>query len=123
MDEARALGDASIGTKHLLLGLMRDEDGIAARALADLGVHAPPARPARPPRATASGQMPFDVAAATALKQSVLEADALGHHFVGTEHVLLGLCTTDRSGTEHVLGLAPERIRDEVLRLLSGDPE
>ena len=67
--------------------------------------------------------MPFDVASTDALKQSSLEADALGHGFVGTEHVLLGLCAADGSGVERALGIAPSRIRHEVLRLLSGDPE
>jgi ATP-dependent Clp protease ATP-binding subunit ClpC len=104
-DEARELRHTSIGVEHVLLGLCRIEDGIAARALDDVGVTTERVRAQLVPGAgerVRSGQSPFTRQAKEALQASAVEADAMGHEFVGTEHVAT-------------------KLRDRVLALLSGD--
>src|SRR5712691_9721981 len=95
-EEARALRHNYIGTEHLLLGLLREEEGIAARVLAELGVTLDDIRADvkrivglgdEPTR----GQIPFTPRAKKALELSLRAANELGHGFIGTEHVLLGL--------------------------------
>ena len=100
-----ALEDATdeIGTDQLVYGLLREREGIAARVLRDAWYAEPPLPP---PLRRGSQQVPFTSEAHDALKRASEEADALGHGFVGTEHVLLAV--------------KPE-LRDAVLRALRGD--
>jgi ATP-dependent Clp protease ATP-binding subunit ClpC len=95
-DEARALGHAAIGSEHILLGLLRDEGGLAGRVLESLGVELEDARrqvelrAGRGDRET-TGQIAFTPEATKVLELSLREALALGHNYIGTEHILLGL--------------------------------
>jgi catechol 2,3-dioxygenase-like lactoylglutathione lyase family enzyme len=102
-DEARQLGHGYIGVEHLLIGLLREEEGLAARALGEAGLTIEAVR--RQLRqivgvgdVAATGQMPLTPHAKRALEQSLVEALHLGHSFVGTEHVLLGLLRVSDGG-------------------------
>jgi ATP-dependent Clp protease ATP-binding subunit ClpA len=95
-DEARALSHNYIGTEHILLGLLREEEGIAARVLGELGVTLEAIRSqvaqivGRGDEVT-SGQIPFTPRAKKVLELGLREARRLGHNWIGTEHILLGL--------------------------------
>src|SRR5579862_7862382 len=95
-DEARRLQHDYIGTEHLLLGLLREPEGVAARVLGTLGVTLDDAR-ADVARIIGSGdeatpgQIPFTPRAKKVLELSLREALALDHNSIGTEHLLLGL--------------------------------
>jgi ATP-dependent Clp protease ATP-binding subunit ClpC len=126
-DESRALGHDYIGTEHLVLGLLREEEGVAARVLESLGVELEDAR-ARVEESVGrgeprpSGQIPFTPEAKRALELSLREALSLGHNHIGTEHVLLGVIRVEDGVATQVLagyGLAADRIRDEVVRALA----
>jgi ATP-dependent Clp protease ATP-binding subunit ClpC len=128
-DEARALGHDYIGTEHLLLGLLREEDGLGARVLAELGLTLEAARtqvlaiegPGGAVEAT--GQIPFTPRGKHALELSLREALALGHNYIGTEHLLLGLLREGEgvaSKVLHALGLEEEQVRARVVGLLGG---
>src|SRR5437879_7845032 len=102
-DESRHLGHGYIGVEHLLIGLLREEKGLAARALGEAGLTVEVVR--RQVRqivgvgdTPATGQIPFTPHAKRALEQSLVEALHLGHPFVGTEHVLLGLLRVSDGG-------------------------
>jgi len=127
-EEARALNHNFIGTEHLLLGLLREDDGAAAQALSQLGISLEAvrqkveARVVQPPVA-AGGYPPFSLRAKKALEQSLREALQLGHNYIGTEHLLLGLVRVDDSGGARVLadlGADPRRVRAEVISVLNG---
>jgi ATP-dependent Clp protease ATP-binding subunit ClpC len=127
-DEARALGHGYIGTEHLLLGLLREEEGLAARALEGLKVDLETARGrvagivGRGPEAP-RGQIPFTRNAQRSLELSLREALSLGHGYIGTEHVLLGLLRAKGGVALRVLrefDLHPEEVRATVLRLFQG---
>ena len=127
-DEARALKHNYIGTEHLLLGLLREENGMAARVLAALGITSQEVRTqvvsliGRGDE-VATGQIPFTQHAKHTLEQSLREAMAIGHHFIGTEHILLGLAReTDGVGARILLELGAdgETIRHEIIRMLAG---
>jgi ATP-dependent Clp protease ATP-binding subunit ClpC len=123
-DEARDLRHDYIGPEHLVLGLIREQDGLAARTLDELGVTAAAVRAqleavAGEPRET--GQMPFQPPAKRALDAAVEQADAMKHRWVGTEHVLLGVVDDTESVGSRALGIAPERVRSHLLGLLRGD--
>jgi ATP-dependent Clp protease ATP-binding subunit ClpC len=127
-DEARSLKHNYIGTEHLLLGLLREEEGLAARVLRSFGLELEEVRA----RVTAiigvgedatSGQIPFTPRAKKALELSMREALGMGHNFIGTEHILLGLArVTDGVGARVLadLGFNAERIRNDVIRKLGG---
>ena len=126
-DEARALGHGYIGTEHLLLGLLREEEGLGARVLQSLGVTVDEVR-ARVARIVGAGtsyrpgQIPFTPHAKRALELSLREALSLGHSYIGTEHLLLGLVRENQGVGAQILlefGIDPEKIRDEVIRMLS----
>ena len=127
-DESRALGHDYIGTEHLLLGLMREKEGLAARVLDSLDVTAEEARSqivsvVGQGESAATGQIPFTPRAKRALELSLREALALGHDHIGTEHVLLGLVRDEDSVAVRVLeslGADTDVVREEVLHLLSG---
>jgi ATP-dependent Clp protease ATP-binding subunit ClpA len=127
-DEARALKHDYIGTEHLLLGLLREEEGVAARALENLDVTVEEAR-AEVARVigegdkSPAGQIPFTPRAKKVLELALREALALRHGYIGTEHILLGLARENEGvATRILLGFDAdaETIRNEVLRLVEG---
>jgi ATP-dependent Clp protease ATP-binding subunit ClpC len=127
-DESRALGHDYIGTEHLLLGLLREEEGVAARVLESLGVELESAQAqveaivGRGEKAPASGQIPFTPEAKRALELSLREALGLGHNHIGTEHVLLGVIRVEDGVATQVLAsyeLTADRVRDAVIRSLA----
>jgi ATP-dependent Clp protease ATP-binding subunit ClpA len=126
-DEARGLRHNYIGTEHLLLGLLREEKGIAAGVLASLDVTAEEVR-AQVARIvghgdeTATGQIPFTPRAKRVLELSLREALTLGHNYIGSEHILLGVVAENEGVAARILldfGAGPEKIRSEVLRFIS----
>ncbi len=128
-DEARALGHDYIGTEHLLLGLLREADGLGARTLRGLGVTEEAAREqvralvGQGESGTTTGQIPFTPRGKQVLELSLREALRLGHNHIGTEHVLLGLVRLDggtASAVLHALGHDGETVRNEVMRQLVG---
>jgi ATP-dependent Clp protease ATP-binding subunit ClpC len=127
-EEARALKHNYIGTEHLLLGLLREEEGVAARVLESLDVSVEEVR-AAVVRIVGSGeeepqgQIPFTPRAKKVLEHALREALSLGHNYIGTEHILLGLVREDEGVAARILldlDAEPEKIRNEVMRLLSG---
>jgi ATP-dependent Clp protease ATP-binding subunit ClpA len=127
-DEARGLGHAYIGTEHLLLGVLREEEGIAARTLASLGVGIDETRAAvvelvRRGDQQATGKIPFTARAKASLEGALHGADGMGHHHVGTEHLLLGLVRDKRSAAVRLLeglGATPDKVRTAVSDHLGG---
>jgi ATP-dependent Clp protease ATP-binding subunit ClpA len=127
-DEARKLKHNYIGTEHLLLGLLREEEGMAARVLESLGVGLEDAR-AELGRIVGAGDevtpglIPFTPRAKRVLEAALREALTLGHNHIGTEHVLLGL-TREADGVAMQILLEldadAEKIRSETVRLVSG---
>jgi ATP-dependent Clp protease ATP-binding subunit ClpC len=126
-DEARALKHNYIGTEHLLLGLLRVEDGQAARVLDSLGLTVEAVREqvgrivGVGEEELLSGQIPFTPRAKKVLELSLREALALGHNYIGTEHVLLGVARENEGVAARILldfGVDAERIREEVVRTL-----
>jgi ATP-dependent Clp protease ATP-binding subunit ClpC len=131
-DEARLLNHNYIGTEHLLLGLLREEEGLAARVLESLAVTVEKTRAnveqvvGKGDDPVATEQIPFTKRAKKVLELSLREALSLGHNYIGTEHVLLGLVREEKSVGARILldfGLDAETVRNEVIRLLSGPAE
>ncbi|MGH2885716.1 MAG: Clp protease N-terminal domain-containing protein [Solirubrobacteraceae bacterium] len=127
-EEARTLRFSHIGSEALLLGLLREEDGVAAKALESLGVSLEKARLAVT-RHVASGDqptegfMPFTQRAKQILEQACEEAPALGHKYVGTEHILLALTTIEEGVGMNILrdfGLDATTIRDRTIQQVAG---
>jgi ATP-dependent Clp protease ATP-binding subunit ClpC len=127
-DEARALKHNYIGTEHILLGLLREEEGLAARVLASLGVTLAEVR-AQVERIIGQGdepttsQIPFTPRAKKVLEFALREAQALGHNHIGTEHVLLGIARENEGVAARILldfDIDADRIRAEVIRTLGG---
>ena len=127
--EARALHHGYIGTEHILLGLLRDRDGVAGRALHVLGISPEAAREQvldiiGEGRHEPAGHIPLTPRSKRVLELAVKEAVHLGHLHVGTEHILLGLVREGDGVGWHVLhrlGLTVPRVRDQVLQLVSQD--
>ena len=127
-DESRRLGHDSIGTEHILLGLLREEEGIAARVLETLDVtleevQADVIRVVGRGETPETGQIPFTPGGKKTLELALREAVALGHDYIGTEHVLLGLVRADEGVGAEILrehDADPERIRQAIIRMLSG---
>jgi ATP-dependent Clp protease ATP-binding subunit ClpC len=127
-EEARALRHNYLGTEHLLLGLLRREDGLAARLLDSLGVTAETVRDqvrtiVGEGDEVPSGQIPFTPRAKKVLELALREALSLGHNYVGTEHILLGLARENEGVAARILldfDLDADKIRTEVIRILSG---
>jgi ATP-dependent Clp protease ATP-binding subunit ClpC len=107
-DEARGLKHDYIGTEHLLLGLLREEDGLAARTLGEVGLVLADVRASAGSAAgeVATGQIPFTKHAKRSLQAAVLTANRWGHGFVGTEHLLAGLLADPSSRAVSVLAAA-----------------
>jgi ATP-dependent Clp protease ATP-binding subunit ClpA len=126
--EARRLNHNYIGTEHLLLGLIREGDGLAARALESLGISLDAVRQQVEEiigrgQQTLSGHIPFTPRAKRVLELSLREALQLGHKYIGTEHILLGLIREgDGVGAQALvrLGCDLNRVRQQVIRLLAG---
>ncbi|HET6475996.1 MAG TPA: ATP-dependent Clp protease ATP-binding subunit [Thermoleophilia bacterium] len=127
-EEARALKHNYIGTEHLLLGLLREEEGVAARVLDGLEVSVEEVRAAvvrivGSGEESPQGQIPFTPRAKKVLELALREALSLGHNYIGTEHILLGLVREDEGVAARILldlDAEPEKIRGEVMRALSG---
>jgi ribosomal protein S14 len=127
-EEARQLSGL-IGTEYLLLGLIREGEGVAATALASLGVSLEGARAkvAEAPRRLGialSGSPPFTARAKKVLELSWREAQQLGHNYIGTEHLLLGLIREGHGvGARVLVGLGIDlgQVRQTVVQLLPGD--
>jgi Clp amino terminal domain, pathogenicity island component len=126
-DESRALGHNYIGTEHILLGLLREKQGLAARVLQSLDVmveevRAQVARIVGQGDQTTGGQIPFTPRAKKVLELSLREALSLGENEIGTEHILLGLVRENEGVAARILldfGADAEKIRNHVIRLLS----
>jgi len=123
-EEARRLGHTYIGTEHILLGLLREEDGSAAQALDSLGIGLQAARDRVEADAGRgpghSGHVPFTPEAKRTLELSLREALQLGQNYIGTEHILLGLVRDPVTRGAHVLaelGGTPEAVQQRVLEL------
>jgi ATP-dependent Clp protease ATP-binding subunit ClpC len=130
-EESRGLKHREIGSQHLLLGMIREEEGAAALVLRTLGVELEPARASVVKMTSAkegptSGQIPFTSAAKNILEASLREALRLRHQHIGTEHILLGLVRRPDYKAVLILeddfGLSREQIRDEVMRVISRTP-
>jgi hypothetical protein len=127
-EEARALNHNYIGTEHILLGLIREEEGAAARVLESLGVTLDRVREmvvAIVGRGTdpSSGQIPFTPRAKRALEVAVHESLTLGHTEIETEHILLGLSRESESVAVRILldcGVDAEQLREATVRRLAG---
>ncbi len=127
-EEARTLKHNYIGTEHILLGLLREQEGLAARVLESLEltaerVRALVVRIVGSGEEVTSGQIPFTPRAKKVLELSLREALSLGHDYIGTEHILLGLVRENEGVAARILldfDAGPEKIRGELLRMLSG---
>ena len=129
--EARRLNHTYIGTEHLLLGLIAEGEGVAAKALVELGVSLETTRSQVEDaigRGTESpgGHIPFTPRAKKVLELSLREALTLGHNYIGTEHLLLGLIREGEGVAAQILtrpgGVELDDVRAKVIELLSGGP-
>ena len=127
-EEARRFNHNYIGTEHLLLGLIREKEGVAAKVLTNLGIELEKARQAvefiigRGKQAP-DGDIGLTPRARKVIELAVEEASNLGHHYIGTEHLLLGLVKEGEgiaTGVLESLGATMKRVRRETLRVLSG---
>ena len=124
--EARELKHNYIGTEHLLLGLLREEEGVGSRVIESLGVtlegvRGQVARIVGEGDEVTSGQIPFTPRAKKVLELALREALSLGHNYIGTEHLLLGLVREDEGVGSRILldfGADADTIRDAVVRTL-----
>lgn len=126
-EEARRFNHDYIGTEHLLLGLIREGEGVAAAVLQKLGLNLENIRLeveklVQPGPATqVLGDIPFTPRSKKALELAAEEARALGHNYIGTEHLLLGLIREGEGAASQVLinlGLDLNRVRNEIMELL-----
>ncbi|MBP9732955.1 MAG: ATP-dependent Clp protease ATP-binding subunit [Candidatus Omnitrophica bacterium] len=125
--EAKRFNHDYIGTEHILLGLLREGEGVAAAVLQSLNMNLDNIRLeveklVQPgPATVVSGDLPFTPKAKKVMELAMDEARALGHNYIGTEHLLLGLIREGEGVASQVfmnLGLDLERVRDEVIKLL-----
>jgi len=129
-DDALMLRHNYIGTEHILLGLLREEDGLAARVLGSLDITVEEVRAevvrivGRGEEVTA-GQIPFTPRTKKVLDLARREALSLGHNYIGTEHILLGIVRENNGVAIDILrdlDTDAAKVRDEVLHLLGGMP-
>jgi ATP-dependent Clp protease ATP-binding subunit ClpC len=128
-EEARILKHNYIGTEHILLGLLREEEGLAGRVLESLDITVERTRP-QVVRTVGSGeedvtadQLPFTPRSKKVLELAAREALNLGHNHIGTEHILLGLVRENEGVAARILldfDADSEKVRNEVVRALSG---
>jgi ATP-dependent Clp protease ATP-binding subunit ClpC len=127
-EEARMLNHNYIGTEHILLGLIHEGEGVAAKALKSLGIRLEAVRQQVEEiigqgQQAPSGHIPFTPRAKKALELSLREAQQLGHNYIGTEHILLGLIREGEGVAAQVLvrlGADLNRVRQQVIQLLHG---
>jgi ATP-dependent Clp protease ATP-binding subunit ClpC len=127
-EEARMLSHNYIGTEHILLGLIHEGEGVAAKALESLGISLEAVRAQVEEiigqgQQAPSGHIPFTPRAKKVLELSLREARQLGHNYIGTEHILLGLIREGEGVAAQVLvklGADLNRVRQQVIQLLSG---
>ena len=127
-EEARQLSHSYIGTEHVLLGLIHEGEGVAAKALESLGISLEAVRGQVEEiigrgGSAPSGHIPFTPRAKKVLELSLREALQLGHNYIGTEHILLGLIREGEGVAAQVLvklGADLSRVRQTVIQLLSG---
>src|SRR5208282_4436406 len=127
-EEARMLDHNYVGTEHILLGLIHEGEGVAAKALTALGIRLNAMRQAVEEiighgQHSPSGHIPFTPRAKKVLELSLREALQLGHNYIGTEHMLLGLVREGEGVAAQVLvslGADLARVRQQVIQLLSG---
>jgi hypothetical protein len=129
-DEAQRFQHNYIGTEHLLLALVREEDGVAARVLMDLGLELSKVRTAvefiigrgdRPTR----GEVGLTPRAKRVIELAIDEARRLGHRYIGTEHLLLGLVREGEgvaAGVLESMGVSLDKVRHEVIRAVTAGP-
>ena len=125
-EEARTLKHDYIGTEHILLGLLREEEGLAARLLQSLDitverVRAQVLRIVGSCEEVASGQIPFTRRAKKVLELALREALSLGHDYIGTEHILLGLVRENEGVAARILldfDADSKKIRNDIIRML-----
>ncbi|MFI6076368.1 ATP-dependent Clp protease ATP-binding subunit [Actinoplanes sp. NPDC051343] len=119
-EEARRLGHNCIGTEHLLLGLLSEGEGVAAKALQGLGVSVQGVR-GQIDRGSEEpgGHIPFTPRAKKVLELSLREALQLGHNYIGTEHILLGLVREGDGVAARILGADLGQVRRQVTELLA----
>jgi ATP-dependent Clp protease ATP-binding subunit ClpC len=128
-EEARMLGHTWIGTEHILLGLIHEGDGVAANALGSLGISLDVVRQQVEEvigqgDQVPSGHIPFTPRAKKVLELSLRESKQLGHTYIGTEHILLGLIREGDGVAAQVLvklGADLNRVRQQVIQLISGE--
>jgi ATP-dependent Clp protease ATP-binding subunit ClpC len=127
-EEARTLNHDFIGTEHILLGLVGEGQGVAAKALESLGVSMEAVRQRVedivPPGQVEvrTGHIPFTPRAKKVLELSLSEAKLLGHRYIGTEHILLGLLREGEGVAAQVLaalGADLDGVRERVIQLLA----
>ena len=129
-EEARMLNHNYIGTEHILLGLIHEGEGVAAKALESLGISLEGVRQQVEEiigqgQQAPSGHIPFTPRAKKVLEFSLREALQLGHNYIGTEHILLGLIREGEGVAAQVLvklGADLNRVRQQTIQLLSGQP-
>jgi len=127
-EEARLLNHNYIGTEHILLGLIHEGEGVAAKGLESLGISLEAVRSQVEEligqgASSPSGHIPFTPRAKKVLELSLREALQLGHNYIGTEHILLGLIREGEGVAAQVLvklGADLSRVRQQVIQLLSG---
>jgi len=127
-EEARLLNHNYIGTEHILLGLIHEGEGVAAKALESLGISLEAVRSQVEEiigqgGSSPSGHIPFTPRAKKVLELSLREALQLGHNYIGTEHILLGLIREGEGVAAQVLvklGAELPKVREQVIQLLSG---
>ena len=130
-EEARMLNHNYIGTEHILLGLIHEGEGVAAKALESMNISLQAVREQVQEiigrgQTAPSGHIPFTPRAKKVLELSLREALQLGHNYIGTEHILLGLIREGEGVAAQVLqklGADLNRVRQQVIQLLSGYTE
>ncbi|MFJ4046311.1 ATP-dependent Clp protease ATP-binding subunit [Microbacterium sp. NPDC089987] len=129
-EEAKMLNHNYIGTEHILLGLIHEGEGVAAKALESLGISLDAVREQVQDiigqgQQQPTGHIPFTPRAKKVLELSLREALQLGHNYIGTEHILLGLIREGEGVAAQVLvklGADLNKVRQQVIQLLSGAP-
>lgn len=127
-EEARLLNHNFIGTEHILLGLIHEGEGVAAKALEALGISLDAARAKveeviGPAGSTTTGSPPLTPRAKKVLELSLREALQLGHKYIGTEHILLGVAREGEGvGAQVLISLGADlsQVRLQVIQMLSG---
>ncbi|MBU0605569.1 MAG: ATP-dependent Clp protease ATP-binding subunit [Candidatus Omnitrophica bacterium] len=129
-EEAKRFNHDYIGTEHILLGLIREGEGVAAAVLASFGLSPDKIRLeveklVQPgPATVVSGDLPFTPKAKKVIELAIDEARSLGHNYIGTEHLLLGLIREGEGVASQVLmnsGLELDKVREEVMNLLGSE--